>query len=116
MKAIQMAFVLGTLLGVAGIAHAQVNLPNPQEPGGSLDSAVRIIATSDLMVDRHIRRWLRTHYPGWDADPYEYMMYGDERYAVVYITSKNNPGRRVYFRVKGSSAENDNDDPFPGGM
>jgi hypothetical protein len=116
MKAIRMTFVLGTLLGVAGIAQAQVNLPSPLEPGGSLDSAVRIIATNDMMVDRYIKRWLRTHYPGWDADPHEYMMYGNERYAVVYITSANNPGRRVYFRVKGSPAENDDDDPFPGGF
>lgn len=116
MKAIHKMFVLGALLGVARLAHAQVNLPNPHEPGGSLDSAVRIIATNDMMVDRYIKRWLRTHYPGWDADPHEYMMYGDERYAVVYITSTNSPGRRIYFRVKGSSAESDHDDPFPGAM
>lgn len=115
MKAILKTFVLGTLLGAAGSVHAQVNLPNPQEPGASLDSAVRIIAANDMMVERHIKRWLRTHYPDWDADPHEYMMFGDERYAVVYITSKNHPGRRVYFRVKSNTSENDNDDPFPSG-
>ena len=56
-------------------------------------------ATNDLMVDRQIKRWLKTHYPGWDAEPHEFQELGIERYAVVYITSTNNPGRRVYFRV-----------------
>jgi hypothetical protein len=115
MKTIQKTFVLGILLGAAGIAQAQVNLPNPQAPGGSLESAVRIIAANDIMVDRSIKRWLRTHYPDWDAEQHEYMMFGNERYAVVYITSRNNPGRRVYFRVKSSMAETD-DDAFPGGF
>jgi len=40
------------------------------------------------------------HYPGWDADPHEFQDLGDERYAIVYIKSANNPGRRVYFRVQ----------------
>ena len=87
------------LLGLAPGAFAQVNIPNPQAPGNSPDSAVRLVATSDLMVDRFINRWIRTHYPGWNADPHEYTDIGFERYAVVYITSPNNPGRRVYFRV-----------------
>ena len=39
------------------------------------------------------------HYPGWDAEPHEFMDIGMERYAVVYITSANNPARRIYFRV-----------------
>lgn len=88
-----------TLLGLAPGAFAQVNIPNPQAPGNSPDSAVRLVATSDLMVDRFISRWIRTHYPGWNADPHEFTDIGFERYAVVYITSPNNPGRRVYFRV-----------------
>jgi hypothetical protein len=87
------------LLGLAPGAFAQVNIPNPQAPGNSPDSAVRLVATSDLMVDRFISRWIRTHYPGWNADPHEFTDIGFERYAVVYITSPNNPGRRVYFRV-----------------
>ncbi len=73
-------------------------MPNPTAPGGSIESAVRIVAPNDIMVDRFIARWLRTHYPGWDADPHEIRELGNERYAVVYITSPNNPGRRVYFR------------------
>lgn len=89
-----------TLLGAASIAGAQVNMPNPQMPGGSYDTAVRIVTTNELMLDRHIKRWLRTHYPGWDAEPHEFQDLGNERYAVVYITSPNNPGRRVYFRVQ----------------
>ena len=114
MKTLRNALVLVTLLGAGGAAYAQINMPNPGAPGGSPDTAVRIIATSDLMVDRYIKRWLRTHYPGWDADPHEYMEIGMERYAVVYITSSNNPGRRVYFRVKSSMSETDDDrGPFP---
>jgi len=66
------------------------------------------------MVDRFVQRWIRTHYPGWDADPIEYQDIGTERYAVVYITSSNNPGRRVYFRVQ-SRLNDPTDDgaPFP---
>ncbi len=109
MKTIRSTFILVMLLGAAGLASAQVNMPNPQLPGGSMETAVRLIASNDLMVDRQIKRWLRTHYPDWDADPHEYMQFGDERYAVVYIRSSNSPGRRVYFRVKSSMAENDDD-------
>jgi hypothetical protein len=105
MKSIERLVVI-TLLGFAPDAFAQVNLPNPTAPGGSPESAVRLVMTSDLMVDRQISRWLRTHYPGWNADPHEFMEIGMERYAVVYITSPNNPGRRVYFRVM----KNQNDD------
>jgi hypothetical protein len=112
MKNIRYALVFGSLL-VGGIAAAQVNMPNPQAPGGSMDSAVRVIATNDFMVDRFIKRWLRTHYPNWHADPHEYMEFGQERYAVVYITSSDNPGRRVYFRVKSRPGEDMDDDPFP---
>jgi hypothetical protein len=99
MKTIQI-LVAATLLAFATTAAAQINMPNPQTPGGSYDSAVRIIATNDFMVDRFIDRWLRTHYPNWNAQPHEFQELGNERYAVVYITSSNNnPGRRVYFRV-----------------
>ena len=89
-----------TLLAAASAASAQVNIPNPQLPGGSFDSAVRLVVTNDMMLDRQIQRWLRTHYPGWDADPHEFQDLGNERYAIVYIKSANNPGRRVYFRVQ----------------
>ena len=101
-----------TLLGAAPGAFAQVNLPNPQAPGSSPDTAVRITATNEMMVDRFIRRWLRQHYPGWDAEPHEFQDIGMERYAIVYITSPNNPGRRVYFRVFRSQSE-ENNDGFP---
>lgn len=96
-----------TLLGM-GVAFAQIDMPNPGAPGGSFDTAVRIVATSDLMIDRFIARWLRTHYPGWDADPHEFQELGEERYAVVYIQHKDHPGRRVYFRVLSSQADPDN--------
>ena len=108
MKVIEHLVVV-TLLGFAPGAFAQINIPNPGAPGNSPDSAVRLVATSDVMVDRQIDRWLRTHYPGWDADPHEFMEIGTERYAVVYITSPNNPGRRVYFRVM----KNQNEDTSP---
>jgi hypothetical protein len=101
------------LLGAAVAAVAQVNLPNPQAPGNSPDSAVRILSTSDIMVDRFIKRWLRQHYPGWSADPHEFMEIGAERYAVVYITSPDQPGHRVYFRVQKTPLEDDNEQPFP---
>lgn len=95
------------LLGI-GIAQAQISMPNPGAPGGSFESAVRIVATSDMMIDRFIARWLRSHYPGWDADPHQFQELGDERYAVVYISHKEHPGRRVYFRLLKSHADPDN--------
>jgi hypothetical protein len=110
MKTIRAMIV--TLLGTTGIAAAQINMPQPGLPGSSPDQAVRIVATNDLMVDRFVQRWLRTHYPGWDADPIEFKQIGMERYAVVYITSANNPGRRVYFRLKSRDLGSD-DDPMP---
>lgn len=99
-----------TLLGAAPFASGQVNMPNPQAPGNSPESAVRLVVTSDLMVDHYITRWIRSHYPGWDAEPHEITQIGMERYAVVYITSPNNPGRRVYFRLMHNQNE---DDQFP---
>ena len=95
-----------TLLGAASCALAQVNIPNPQSPGMSPESAVRLMVTSDLMLDRSITRWLRQHYPGWDAEPHEIMEIGMERYAVVFISTSNQPSRRVYFRI----AKSPNDD------
>jgi hypothetical protein len=111
MRAFSTAVIFGTLLGAAAAASAQINMPPPGLPGSSPDQAVRLVVTSDLMVDRQVNRWLRTHYPGWDADPIEYREIGPERYAVVYITSPNNPGRRVYFRLL--SRQNDPDDDGP---
>ena len=114
MKSLRMALVLGGLLGAAGIVYAQINMPAPGSPGSSPDYAVRVVAANDLMVDRFVARWLRTHYPGWDADPIEYQEIGTERYAVVYITSSNNPGRRVYFRVQSRLNDpTDDNSPFP---
>jgi hypothetical protein len=98
-----------TLLGTASVAGAQINMPNPGAPGGSYDTAIRIVVTNDFMVDRSINRWLRTHYPGWNYEPHEFQEIGTEKYAVVYITSANNPGRRVYFRVLGSQREGNDD-------
>ncbi len=102
-----------TLLGLAAAAGAQINMPNPNAPGGSMNTAVRLVATSEIMVDRQIKRWLRTHYPGWDAEPHQFQDMGEERYAVVYITHPDNPGRRVYFRVLQSHADPDDSSPFP---
>jgi len=98
-----------TLLGAASVAGAQVNIPNPTLPGGSYESAVRLVVTNEMMLDHQIKRWIRTHYPGWDAEPHEFQDLGEERYAVVYITSANNPGRRVYFRVQRSQADGNNE-------
>ena len=99
-----------TLLGLGTLAFGQVNMPNPQAPGNSPDSAVRLIVTSDLMVERQITRWLRQHYPGWSADPHELMNIGSERYAVVYVSSPSQGGHRVYFRLLRNQNE---DDSFP---
>ncbi len=113
MKLIRTAIIAATLLGT-GAALAQVNLPEPGLPGSSPETAVRLAVTSDIMVDRQVNRWLRTHYPGWSSDPIEFMDIGFERYAVVRITSANNPSRRVYFRIQ-SRENNPADDrsPFP---
>jgi hypothetical protein len=102
-----------TFLGACSIASAQVKMPDPNAPGGSLYSAIRIVAPNDLMIDRMITRWVRTHYPGWDADPYEIQEMGPDRYAVVYIRAANQPGRRLYFRVQKNQNDQDNS-PFPG--
>jgi hypothetical protein len=102
-----------SLLGM-GVAQAQLSIPNPTAPGASMDSAIRLVVTSDLMVDRSISRWLRTHYKGWDADPHEFTNFGDERYAVVFISHKDHPSRRVYFRILQSHADPDIEGPaFP---
>ena len=113
-----LANILGGLVAVGllgvGTVRAQINMPNPQMPGGSFESAVRLVVTSDIMVDRQIARWLRTHYNGWDADPHEFQEIGDERYAVVYLTHKDHSPRRVYFRLLRSHADPDNQGPdFP---
>ena len=100
-------FVAITLLGFASVAGAQINIPNPQAPGNSPESAVRLVAANDLMVDRFISRWIRTHYPGWSADPHEFTEIGMERYAVVYISAPDNPSRRIYFRVMKHQNEDD---------
>jgi hypothetical protein len=114
MKTFRTAIILGTLLGAAGAASAQINMPAPGSPGSSPDYAVPIVATNDMMVDRFIKRWLQSHYPGWDADPHEFMEIGGDRYAVVYITSPNNPGRRIYFRMQRRPGDPDSDSsPFP---
>ena len=114
MKTIRRVLICCALLGATAAAHAQVNMPNPQQPGNSLGSAVRLMATNDIMIDREITRWLRSHYPGWDADPHEIMELGTERYAVVYITAPQQPGRRIYFRLQRSPSDRDDDGPFPG--
>jgi len=106
------SLLIVTLLGAASVAGAQVNIPDPNLPGGSMNTAVRIVATNELMVDRYIKRWLRTHYPGWDAEPYDIQELGMERYAIVYITSSNNPGRRVYFKLN-KTVNDDDDSGFP---
>ena len=101
-----------TLLGAASVAGAQVNIPNPQLPGGSYESAVRLVVTNEMMLDHQIKRWIHTHYPGWDAEPYEIQELGMERYAIVYITSSSNPGRRVYFKLN-QTVHDDDDNGFP---
>lgn len=100
------------LLGAAPVAGAQINLPNPQSPGMSPESAVRLMATSEVMLDRSIRRWLQQHYPDWNADPYDIREVGFERYAIVRISAPNNSTRQVYFRLARNQAENN--DGFPG--
>ena|SRR5688572_2084802 len=94
-----------TLLGIAPFAAAQINIPDLRAPGMSMESAVRLVTTSDVMLDRSIRSWLRKHYPDWDAQPHEIREVGSDRYAIVYLTSANNPPRRVYFRLYRSQAD-----------
>lgn len=111
MKSLKSLIVI-TLLGAASVAGAQVDIPNPSLPGASFQSAVRLVVTNEVMLDRQIKRWISVHYPGWDADPHEFQDLGDERYAIVYIKSANNPGRRVYFRVMRSQAEKNEEGVF----
>lgn len=112
MKIVHAALIAGLL--ASGVASAQVNLPQPDLPGSSPANAVRVVAPSELMVDRFVSRWLRTHYPGWNADPIDFQDIGFERYAVVLIRSNNNPSRRVYFRIQKSQNDPTDDGPtFP---
>jgi hypothetical protein len=105
MKSLRNTLALCGLLGIAGMTIAQVKMPDPTIPGGSPATAVRLVAPSELMIDRQIRRWLRTHYPGWSADHHEIQEMGVERYAVVRITADNQPMRRVYFRLISSPSD-----------
>ncbi len=73
----------------------------------SIQTAIRLDATSDLMVDRAIKRWVHSHYPGWDTEPHEFMNIGPDRYAVVFITNTNNPSRRLYFRISNGTMEDE---------
>jgi hypothetical protein len=117
MKTFRNALIVCTLLGAAGAATAQINLPTPNVPGASPETAVRIIGTSEIMIDRYIRRWLRTHYPNWDAEPHEMTEIGMRRYAVVYISpppNSNASRQRVYFRLASSRVDDeDGEFPFP---
>ena len=100
------------LLGAASVASAQLKMPHPSQPGMSMESAVRLLATSELMIDRSIQRWLRRNYPGWDSQPYEIREFGDERYAVVNISTQNQPDRKVYFRIMAHQKEEDDLPPL----
>src|SRR5690349_17498682 len=93
------SLLAASLLGAAPAAWAQVSLPNPQLPGSSPHNPVRLVSTSDLMVDRAVRRWLNQHYPGWTADPLEFREIGFERFAIVNISAPNQEDRRVYFKL-----------------
>src|SRR5215831_19418113 len=93
-------FTAVILLGASTFAAAQVNIPNPMAPGLSPESAVRVVVNNEVMVDHFIRRWLHTYYPDWDAQPYEMTEIGTNRFAVVYITTANQPGRKLYFRLQ----------------
>jgi hypothetical protein len=102
------------LLGLSGLmpAQAQINMPNPMSPGMSPSSAVRLVANNDIMVEHFIHRWLQSHYPDWTAEPYEYSQIGPDRYAVVYISTANEPSRKVYFRVQQHPMD-DGESPWP---
>jgi hypothetical protein len=39
-------------------AGAQINIPNPTLPGGSYESAVRLVVTNEMMLDHQIKRWI----------------------------------------------------------
>jgi hypothetical protein len=99
MRTLKKSLILCMLLGAAGTVSAQLNMPDPTVPGSSMNNPVRLMAPSDVMVDRQIARWLRTHYPGWSADPYEIQDMGMERFAVVRISAANQQNRRVYFKL-----------------
>jgi hypothetical protein len=101
-----------TLLGAASIASAQLKMPHPTQPGMSMESAVRLLITNDLMIDRSINRWLRRNYPGWDAQPYDIREFGDERCAVVNISTQNEPDRKIYFRIMQHQKEEDDLPPL----
>lgn len=107
------SLLAASLLGTATGAFAQVNMPNPQLPGSSPHNPVRLVSTSDLMVDRAIRRWLNQHYPGWSADPHEIREIGFDRFAIVNISAPNQQDRRVYFKLATKQTDDDPQEGFP---
>lgn len=109
MKTIKSGLILCTLLGAMHV-HAQVNLPTPGQPGSTPNNAVKIISTSELMVDRDIERWLRRNCKGCSWTRPEYQEIGDTRYAVVDVTSQNDQQRRMYFRISSRQIDQGDDD------
>jgi hypothetical protein len=88
-----------TLLGAASVAGAQINIPNPQLPGGSFESACtpRGHQRNDA---RPPDQTVVTHaLPRLGRDPHEFQDLGEERYAIVYITSPTTPAARVFPRA-----------------
>jgi hypothetical protein len=105
--------LLAASLLVAPAAFAQISLPNPQVPGSSPNNPIRLVSTSDLMLDRAVRRWLNQHYPGWTADALEIREIGFERFAVVNISAPNQEDRRVYFKLATRQTDDDPHEGFP---
>ena len=102
------------LLGVTSFAVAQINMPNPRRPGP------RRKQTPYGSPTRPTSWWIApsgagsiSTIPVGMPSRTEFMNIGPDRYAVVYITSANNAGRRVYFRVS-SGMDNDDGAMSPG--
>jgi hypothetical protein len=107
------SLLAASLWVAASAAFAQINLPNPQLPGSTPHNPVRLVSTSDLMVDSAVRRWLNQHYPGWTADALEFREIGFARFAVVNISAPNQADRQVYFKLATQQNDDDAQDGFP---
>jgi len=93
----------------------RVDGQNPLENDAVL-GRMMFVKESQVYPDIKVKRALEAaswFYPGWDAEPHEITEIGMERFAVVYISTANQPSRRVYFRIAKSQIDDGMDSGFP---
>ena len=80
---IVVACLMTVVVGITSLVRMPVDLFPEIKIPVVVVTAVRLVATSEIMIERSIKRWLRSHYPGWDADPYEIQDMAGERLVCI---------------------------------